>query len=161
MNNICIRPICLSDKATVEDLLREHWGDCKVVSRGKVYDAAVLPGFVALDGGSFVGLVTLHMEGGACEVVTLDAYMQGKGIGSALMRAAEEFAVARNCRRLWLITSNDNVGALLFYQKLGFRIVAVHLDAIDEARKIKPQIPHVAENGIPIRDEIELVKPLG
>jgi ribosomal protein S18 acetylase RimI-like enzyme len=121
----------------------------------------VLPGFVALDGGSFVGLVTLHMEGGACEVVTLDAYMQGKGIGSALMRAAEEFAVARNCRRLWLITSNDNVGALLFYQKLGFRIVAVHLDAIDEARKIKPQIPHVAENGIPIRDEIELVKPLG
>lgn len=160
MSNIQLRPINSDDEATIAKLLEEHWGDRKVVSREKALDAAKLPGFVAVKDSLIIGLVTLHLDSEACEIITLDAFVPGKGLGSALLREAEGFARAQHCKRLWLITSNDNVGALTFYQKLGLRIIAVHLDAINEARKIKPQIPHVAENGIPIRDEIELEKRL-
>jgi len=60
------------------------------------------------------------------------------------------------CRRVWLITSNDNLDALRFYQRRGLRLVAVHRGAIDEARRVKPSIPATGEYGIPVRDEIEL-----
>lgn len=155
-----IRAIGPADEPLIAQLLQQHWGDRKVVSRGKVYDGAMLPGFIAEREGSPVGLITLHYENDACEVVTLDAFIARKGIGKELLCNAENDARARGCHRLWLITTNDNVDALAFYQKVGFRIVAVHLDAVSEARRVKPQIPLVAENGIPIRDEIELEKLL-
>ncbi len=61
---------------------------------------------------------------------------------------------------MWLVTTNDNLRALYFYQRRGFRIVAVHRDAVMHSREIKPEIPSVADNGIPILDELELEKPL-
>jgi RimJ/RimL family protein N-acetyltransferase len=67
-----------------------------------------------------------------------------------------ECAKEAGASRVWLITTNDNTDALRFYQKAGFRIVAVHQDAVALARRIKPEIPIMGENGIPIRDEIEL-----
>ena len=87
-------------------------------------------------------------------------FRPGVGIGSKLLRALELFLSTQGVGRIWLVTSNDNIGALTFYQKVGYRIVAVYPFAIDEARKIKPQIPLVAENGIPIRDELELEKSI-
>jgi RimJ/RimL family protein N-acetyltransferase len=58
--------------------------------------------------------------------------------------------------RVWLITTNDNTAALRFYQRLGFDLVALHRDAVDAARSIKPSIPLVGNDGIPIRHELEL-----
>jgi hypothetical protein len=63
--------------------------------------------------------------------------------------------------RLWLITSNDNLNAIRFYQRRGMRLTAVHRGAIDEARQIKPSIPLIGEHGIPIHDELELELRLG
>jgi hypothetical protein len=39
-------------------------------------------------------------------------------------------------------------------------LVAVHRNAVEQARRIKPQIPAVGSDGIPLRDEIELEKRL-
>jgi hypothetical protein len=61
---------------------------------------------------------------------------------------------------VWLITSNDNLNALRFYQRRGYRLAAVHRDAIVLARQIKPEIPLVGDFGIPLTDEIELEKLL-
>jgi len=156
MDTFDIRPIDTTHQSTISNLLREQWGDPKVVSRGKVLDASNLPGFAAIEGDRIVGLITLHIDGSACEVVTLDAVVRGKGLGRTLIEYAKKFARKHSSTRLWLITSNDNVAALAFYQKVGFRIVAVHRDAISQARALKPQIPLVGENGIAIQDEIEL-----
>jgi len=155
MQTFHVRPIEGGDKTKIADLLVELWGSRKVVTRGKIYDAAILPGFLAIENDEIVGLVTLHIDGDECEVITLDAFEQGKGIGSFLLKEATREAHARQCRRLWLITSNDNIDAIAFYQRRGLRMVAIYPDAITEARKLKPQIPLVAENGIPIRDEVE------
>ena len=90
----------------------------------------------------------------------MNAIEERKGIGTALLDEIESLAKQKNCKRLWLITTNDNVDALRFYQKRGYEIKAVHPHAIEESRKIKPQIPLIGNYGIPIRDEIEMDKLL-
>jgi ribosomal protein S18 acetylase RimI-like enzyme len=134
----------------------EQWGAEIVVAHGKVYRPAELPGFVAEDAGQIVGLLTYHVEGDACEIVTLDSQREGQGIGTALIEAARSAARAAGCRRLWLITTNDNTAALRFYQKRGFVLAALHRDAVAASRAIKPEIPFIGNDGIPIRDEVEL-----
>ena len=64
---------------------------------------------------------------------------------------------AENGWTLWLITTNDNTRALRFYQRRGFQMTQVYWHAVAEARKIKPEISLVSDDGIPIEHEIELV----
>lgn len=138
------------------ELLRKEWGSNLVVSRGQVHDALRLPGFVAVMGNSSAGLATYRLEGGECELVTINTLQPGAGVGSALLEAVEEVARGTGCRRLWLITTNDAMDALRFYQLRGFRLVAVHRDALKASRQLKPEIPRVGQHGIPLRDELEL-----
>jgi len=88
--------------------------------------------------------------------VSLDALEQWRGIGTALLAAVEEAARTAGCTRLWLITTNDNTGALRFYQRRGMVLAAMHPDAIAASRAIKPAIPAIGNHRIPIRDELEL-----
>jgi GNAT superfamily N-acetyltransferase len=153
-----IREATAADRAHIERLLGDAWGAATVVSRGRVHDASGLPALLAFgpDGEAPLGLATLSLEMPDCELVTLDAFTRGRGVGSALLSAAADWARARGCRRLWLITSNDNLEAVRFYQRRGLRLVAVHPGAVDHARALKPSIPEVGEYGIPIHDELEL-----
>ena len=141
-------------------LLTENWGATQIISRGVLHDAAHLPGFVALRSDVPSGLATYHHTGTDCELVSLDSTTAGAGIGTALIGAVRAHAIATGCRRVWLITTNDNLAALRFYQRRGFVLVAVHRDAIAESRRLKPQIPLIGAHDIPIRDEIELESPL-
>jgi ribosomal protein S18 acetylase RimI-like enzyme len=132
------------------------WGADFVVSRGRKIYSAELPAFKAESSdGRPVGLLTYEIVGDQCEVVTLDAFEKFSGIGTALMHEAAEAARRAGCRRLWLITTNDNLDAIRFYQRRGMTIAAVHVGAIEHSRKLKPSIPIIGEYGIPIRDEIE------
>lgn len=151
-----IRPVEDSDQEWVTSLWRTEWGAEFVVAHGEVIHAGGLPGFIAEQDGQRVGLATYLVRGIACELVSLNSLNPGQGIGGALIDCVRESARQRGCSRLFLITTNDNLHALAFYQKHGFRLRALHPGAVDESRKIKPSIPLVAENGIPIRDELEL-----
>src|SRR4051812_46379278 len=131
-------------------------GGVMVVSRGAARDATVLPGFAAHLDGSLAGLATYRIDGGECELVTLDSVREGAGVGTALVDALAGAAGAAGASRLWLITTNDNLPALRFYQRYGFDLVAVHRDAVARARALKPSIPRVGLDGIPIRHELEL-----
>ncbi|HUE99328.1 MAG TPA: GNAT family N-acetyltransferase [Anaerolineales bacterium] len=147
---------------TQEDLPRlrqfwiEHWGGEEMITRGNVYRPEQLEGFVIEDGNEWIGLVTFFMKDGDCEVTSLDSLREGQGLGSTLIGQAIDEARARGCKRLFLITTNDNLNALGFYQKRGFEIVTVYRGAVNESRKRKPTIPLVGMNAIPLRDEIEL-----
>ena len=132
------------------------------MSRGRTHHAAELPGFIAESFGKRKGLLTYRISNRSCEIVTLDRLAQGCGIGSALVRAAIRAARRAGCSRVWLLTTNDNVRALRFYQRRGFRLTALRSGAIDRARRLKPQIPRLGDYGIEIRDELEfqlLLKP--
>ena len=150
-----VRPLGEGDREWVRETLRELWGET-VVSRGVVHDPTALPGFVAEEGGERVGLLTYRVDGADCEVVTIDAFPEGAGAGTALLDAAAAAAREAGCGRVWLITTNDNLRALRFYQRRGFRLVAVHPDALERSRELKPSIPEIGLDGIPLRDELEL-----
>jgi ribosomal protein S18 acetylase RimI-like enzyme len=151
-----IRPLADADHDRVERLIVERWGDSIVAGRGRVWYPAELPGFEAVDGERCVGLVTYELDGDACEIVTIDALEEGKGIGTALLEAVVGVAREAGCKRVQLLTTNNNVRALAFYQKRGFRLVGLVPGAIDEERSVKPSIPLVDSAGLPIRDELHL-----
>ena len=134
----------------------EHWGSNRVVSRGVIYYPQNLPGFVALLNGEKVGLATYNIVNESCEIVTIDSMHPSTGVGTTLIESVKDVAIRSGCKRLWLITTNDNTNALRFYQKRGFVLVAVHRNALDQSRKLKPEIPSIGNDGIPLRDEIEL-----
>jgi ribosomal protein S18 acetylase RimI-like enzyme len=152
---VIVRPLREGDREWVRETLRQLWGET-VVSRGAVHDPTALPGFVAEEGGERVGLLTYRVDGADCEVVTIDAFPEGAGAGTALLDAAARAARDAGCGRVWLITTNDNLRALRFYQRRGFRLVAVHPDALERSRELKPSIPEIGLDGIPLRDELEL-----
>ena len=156
MKQFEIRPLNKQDRNWVAILQGEWWGSAVVVTRGRVYQADELPGFVAIQDNKPVGLVTYHFEGKECEVISLNSLAGGVGIGSALLAAVRDKAMQTKCQRLWLTTTNDNTAALRFYQKRGFLLVAVYRNALENSRRLKPDIPLVGMDGIPIRDEIEL-----
>lgn len=152
-----IREIEPRDAGVVEAFITERWGGLIAVSRGVVHRPAELPGFIAESGGHIVGLLTYHRTGDSCELVTLDAIRQHQGTGTALLEALLARLRAEGCARLWLITTNDNLAALRFYQRRGFALAALHRGAIDRvSRPLKPAIPTIGHDGIPIRDELEL-----
>jgi DNA-3-methyladenine glycosylase I len=156
-----IRPLEPSDRNWVAHFLDEHWRSTKIVSRGVAYYAHLLPGFVAElthapDDAPPAGLITYHIEGRSCQIITLDSLQKGMGIGSRLLDTVKQTAIEHGCKRLWLVTTNDNLEALRFYQKWGMHLVAVYPNALVESRKLKPQIPIIGKDDIPLRDEIEL-----
>jgi ribosomal protein S18 acetylase RimI-like enzyme len=151
---ITVQPLKETRRAWAIERVRTRWASQIVVSRGVVHDVAVLPGFVAMRGDEPVGLATYHIAGDACEIVTLESLVEGIGAGTALIDAVRAVAQAAGCRRLWLITTNDNLPAIRFYQKRGFHLVAVYPDALTESRRLKPEIPHLGFDNIPIRDEL-------
>jgi len=155
-----IRPLSEADSGWVERLTRERWGDEIVVGRGKVWKPAELPGFAAFEGDRCVGLVTYELDGEACEIVTIDAIDEGKGIGTALLEEVVATARQKGCVRVQLLTTNNNLRALAFYQKRGFRLVGLVPGAIDEERRLKPSISEFDSAGLPIRDELHLELPL-
>jgi len=134
----------------------EHWGSEEMVSRGSVYRVEQLDGFVIEDGDEWIGLLTFFIKDAECEVTSLDSLREGEGIGSKLIEAVLDETRKQNCRRLFLITTNDNMHALRFYQKRGFELVTIYRGAVNESRKTKPSIPLTGFDDIPLRDEIEL-----
>ena len=153
---ISVRQLTVDDLPRLRAIWKENWGDEFVVAHGVIYYPDSLNGFVALDDDKWVGEITYTFSGNECEIVSLDSARQGMGVGTMLIHKVIEEAREKDCGRIFLITTNDNLNALGFYQKRGFELVAVHRGAINDSRKIKPGIPLIGANNIPLRDEIEL-----
>jgi ribosomal protein S18 acetylase RimI-like enzyme len=150
-----IRAAGEADRAWIRAKLIESWGSDRMALRGELIDAAACAALVAEDNEG-----VLHyriLEPGVMEIVTLEAYRTGRGIGTALIEAIADVARRAGCMALTVVTTNDNLDALRFYQSRGFRLHELRAGAVDRSREtIKPEIGLVGNYGLPIRDEIEL-----
>jgi GNAT superfamily N-acetyltransferase len=143
------------DRSWAERIVSDHNASHRVVSRGVLHDTRSLPGLIAESGGVPIGLLHYRVVEVQFEVVVLAAVRRREGVGRFLLRAAESLARSQGCERCWLVTTNDNAGAIEFYHAMGWRQVAVHRGAVRESRRLKPEIPEFAADGTPIEDEIE------
>jgi GNAT superfamily N-acetyltransferase len=155
-----VRPATAMDHDRVQAFLVRSNAD-KVARHGELVDALRYPSLVAEGDGELAGVLTYVLDVEACEVLTLHATVSWQGIGTALLEAVERIAQAAGCQRLWLITTNDNIDAMRFYQRRGFRMTALYADAVTQSRRrLKPGIPDFGDYRIPIRDEVEFEKLL-
>jgi ribosomal protein S18 acetylase RimI-like enzyme len=154
MGQVTIRAFTDADRPWAERLLGESFGGRLQARLGSLVDPLACPGLVAERDGEPVGIVAYERDGDDVEVVYIEVTDKHRGVGTRLVDAVEARTEAR---RLWLVTTNDNLDALRFYQRRGFRIAEVRPGAVDKARKtLKPSIAEVGDFGIPIRDEIVL-----
>lgn len=142
-------------QAHIERTLLHHWHDTVIHSRWKPFNAAALPGYIAFHDAVPAGCLTFHQEGRELEVITLASDREGTGIGARLLETACIHAADSGFARLFLTTTNDNLHAQEFYQRQGLELIAIHPRAVDAARHVKPDLPRLAPNGLPIRDEWE------
>ena len=155
-----VRALDAGDRAAVARFIELHWSPVVAV-HGTVFHPAGLPGFLAWAPDEPVaGLLTYEVSNGVLEIVTLDAVRQWAGTGTALVGAAVAEAASRGCSEVRLTTTNDNVDALRFYQRRGFQLAALRPGAVGRARQIKPEIPLTGDYDIPVRDELDLVRPI-
>ena len=121
---IVVRDLETYDQSWMHDFLVTYNHSLRVVSRGTLHHVPQLPGLIATYNDIPSALLTYHLADQEFEVVTLHAAVQGHGLGAQLLAVARARAHALDCSRLWLITTNDNLNALGFYQRRGFRLVA-------------------------------------
>ena len=155
-----IRPIDQEDREKVDAFIVRQWYTMQMVVHGESIDLGTADGCYACDGEEITGLITWRLRGKEMEILSLDSLHEREGTGTALLKAAIEKAKNAGAERVMLVTTNDNLPALRFYQKRGFDPVKIHLNAVDQARKIKPEIPLTGLDGIPLKHEIELEKLL-
>jgi GNAT superfamily N-acetyltransferase len=158
--DVAIRPIEENDRPTVEWLTTQLWGAPEVAVHDGSFYPASLPGFIAERNGRIAGLVTFDARPPVLEIVTINALDLYKGIGTLLIEAVRAEAKRLGCYQVTLTTTNDNIGALRFYQRRGFRLTALRPGAVDRSRQRKPEIPRSGDFGIPLRDEIDLSCPV-
>lgn len=126
-----------------------------MIIRGISIDMTKAEGVVALENKRMIGLLTYVMRDGICEILSLDSLVEGRGAGTALINTAVRIAQKSGCRKMIAVTTNDNINAIRFYQKRGFDMAGFYRNALDVSRKMKPEIPLIGDNGIPLRHEIE------
>jgi len=153
---ILVRDLAAADWAWAEAALAEVGGRF-VARRGELIDLATLPALVAESDGERAGILVYDAGDGRdeAELAALATPVRGVGAATALIEALRRRLPER---AIWVVTTNDNTDALRFYQRRGFVLRALRTGAVDAARRgIKAAIPRSGKNGIPLRDELELV----
>lgn len=150
-----MRAMTDSDRDFVLACVRRHFGGEPIVSLGRAYTLEELEFAFAREGGSPAAFAAHRFDDGQCEIVALVSANEGKGHGWKVVSEVLEKARSKGCRRVWLVATNDNLEAIGWYQRRGFRMVQVHRNSMDRERAMKPQIPLIGLHGIPLRDEIE------
>ena len=150
-----IQRIIPDNRAAVNAFIKENWFTTAMVLRGRVIDMTKTDGYFASQGGKIIGLVTYIFYRDVCEITSLNSLVENRGLGTRLLDIAIEAARENGCSRVVLITTNDNIRAIRFYQKRGFDMAHLYRNALDVSRRLKPEIPLIGEDSIPLRHEIE------
>ena len=148
-----IRTLTETDLPRLRQFWLDHWGGDIMIVHGDTIRYDQVKGFIH---GNWTGVLTYVIRGDECEIVSFNSLREEIGVGATLIAETVKEAKSQGCRKIILTTTNDNLQALGFYQRRGFSLRAIRPGAINETRKLKPSIPLIGENNIPLRDEIEL-----
>lgn len=150
-----------NNREAINTFIKEHWYTTIMIIRGKKIDMTDTEGFFFREKDEIIGLATYIVYDDILEITSLDSLQEKKGIGTRLTEHILREAKERGCRKVVVITTNDNINAIRFYQKRGFDMANLFRNALDISRKLKPEIPLIGENSIPLRHEIEFEQLVG
>jgi GNAT superfamily N-acetyltransferase len=150
-----VREIDTTLRDKIQPILDETWGAPLLAINGKLRDSRTMPGIAAVSGDEVLGYLLYEFHDGVCEIMVLESVAQNIGVASALIEQVKQTAKLSGVNKVIVQTSNDNTHAFRFYQRRGFTIREIRISAMDAARQLKPSIPLIGEDDIPLRDEIE------
>lgn len=148
-------PVNKQNRQQINNFISKHWFSTDMIIRGVRIDMTSVDGIIAMNGDDIVGLLTYVVSDEICEITSLDSIKEGNGIGTALVNEIIGIAKEKDCNKILVVTTNDNLNAIRFYQKRGFDMTKLYHNALDISRRMKPEIPFIGDNGIPLRHEIE------
>ncbi len=159
--DLLIRPKHDDDTALIKAFMVDRWGGEPVIINCALYYPSTLPGFLVFRGPTLLGCLIFEVQDTAREIILLEVIDKQRGIGTELLQVFLQDSQAADCRRVHLMTTNDNLDALRFYQRRGFSLSGVRIGACTAGRRLKPSLPEIGDHGIPVRDEIlfEMVLP--
>ena len=140
--------------------VEEEWVSPLVVTRGQAYDTWHCPGLIAVDEGKLIGYLLYLPKSEEWEILVLHALEKNRGIGTALIDALSEKVKKTGGKKLSVVTTNDNIPAIRFYQRRGFSLGEVGFNALEETRKIKPNVPEIGLEGIRLSHELVFFRSL-
>lgn len=155
-NKLVLKATLSDDAQWIKDLCDKNWGGEPLVVRGKKFHPTALPGLIAESENKIIGALFYEIRAHDCEIIMVEVFDKFNGIGTQLLNELINIAKSKNCNRIYLMTTNDNLDALRFYQRRGFTICGIHIDSVKESRKLKPTIGMIGDHDIPLRDEIDL-----
>ncbi len=142
-------------RSDINSFISNHWLTTEMIIRGHIIDMTQVGGIAVYEDSEIIALLTYTISGNLCEIISLDSLLEGRGIATELIKRIISAAKENQCSKIIVITTNDNINAMRFYQKRGFDMVRLYHNALDISRKLKPEIPLIGENDIPLRHEIE------
>lgn len=143
------------NREKVNSFIKKHWFSTDIIIRGSVIDMTKVEGIIVLDNSDIIGLLTYTICDKVCEITSLNSLIEGKGIGTSLINKVINIAKVNGCKKIILVTTNDNIDAIRFYQKRGFDLSGFYHNSLDVSRKMKPAIPLLGNYNIPLKHEIE------
>jgi ribosomal protein S18 acetylase RimI-like enzyme len=155
---VLVREATDADRAAARALFQEDFGRTRVIAFGEVMDLDAMPALVAVMTGQPAGALAYRLLGDALHIVALatDPMWQRSGVGGHLLAEAEILARRLQLTRIVVSSTNDNLPALYFYQRRGYRLTDLVPDSI--IAHTRQQVAGFA--GIPVRDEVRLEKRL-
>jgi ribosomal protein S18 acetylase RimI-like enzyme len=156
---VLVREATEADRRAARELFERDFGRTKIVAFGELIDIEQMPALVALMHQEPSGALAYRLFGDALHIAALatDPMWQRSGVGGHLLAEAELLAERLGLTRIVVATTNDNLPALYFYQRRGYRLTALEIDSITSHTREM----HTGFAGIPVRDEIRLEKVLG
>ncbi len=161
LHDLLIRPKQAADTALIQTFMAERWGGEPLIIDCQCYYPSTLPGLLVFQGPALIGCLIYEVQHAAREIIVLEVTKKQLGIGTELLQIFLRDAAEAGCQRVHLMTTNDNLDALRFYQRRGFSLSGIRVGACTAGRQLKPSIPEIGDHGIPIRDEVllEMVLP--
>jgi ribosomal protein S18 acetylase RimI-like enzyme len=147
-----------SERALVRELFQRDFGRTQIIAFGEVMNVDEMPVLVATTHEEVSGALAYRLVGDGLHIVALatDVMWQRSGVGGHLVAEAELLARRLSLARIIVTTTNDNLPGLYFYQRRGFRLTSLRPGGILE----HTNGAQAGFAGIPVRDEVQLEKPL-
>ena len=144
------------NRSVINAFLMKHWYSTDMVVCGEKIDMTKLEGLAVFSQGEITALLTYRIKPDhICEIISLDSLIENQGTATKLLQKVFDIAQTCFCRSVTVMTTNDNLKAIGFYQKRGFDMIRLYYNSIKKSRKIKPEIPLLGDHGIPLRHELE------
>ncbi|KAF0229555.1 MAG: hypothetical protein FD175_1893 [Beijerinckiaceae bacterium] len=152
---LSLRPI--EDKSEIAAFMVGTWGSTRMMVAMQVYDVMAIEATGLYDAeNKLVAFASWALRDKTAYLCALHALVEGKSYARHLLAALMPVLKDKGARTIRAMITNDNMPALTFYQKNGFRFATLYVGGVDAYRPTMPGMRTHGYQDIPIRDALEL-----